>query len=110
MWPGLNGSLKIAQKWVVGPKFHAGHFGPVTQPLACKKMSDFDSTTSYGSVQVSAAQICKNFEDRFARTRERDQNVPKNGLFLAQFSAQAKIANFGPIELYFTANMVFLGV
>ena len=101
-----NLSLKLAKKWAIGPKFHAGHFGPVTQPLACQKMSDFDSITSYGSVQVSAAQICKNFENRYVRTRDMGKKLTENGLFWAQFCpilAQSKLAIFGPIDLYFTA-------
>jgi len=78
-------SLNFAQKLGIGPTFHAGHFGPVTQPLPRQKMSDFDSITSYGSVQVSAAQICKNFENRYVRTRDMGKKLTENGHFWAQF-------------------------
>ena len=71
----------LAQKLGIGPTFDAGHFGPVTQPLARQKMSDFDSITSYGSVQVSAAQICKNFENRYVRTRDMGKKLTENGHF-----------------------------
>ena len=96
----------LAQKLGIGPTFDAGHFGPVTQPLARQKMSNFDSITSYGSVQVSAAQICKNFENRYVRTRDMGKKLTESGHFWAQFCpilAQSKMANFGPIDLCFTA-------
>ena len=87
-----NLSLNFAQKWGIGPTFHAGQFGPVTGPLARLKMSDFDSITSYGSVQVSAAQICKNFENRYVRTRDMGKKLTKNGLFLGPI-----LPNFSPV-------------
>ena len=80
-----NLSVDYHQNWAIGPTFHGGQFGPVTGPLAQLKMSDFDSITSYGSVQVSAAQICKNFENRYVRTRDMGKKLTENGHFWAQF-------------------------
>ena len=80
-----NLSVDFHKKWVLGPIFDAESFGPVTGPLAQLFKSDFDSTTSYGSAQVSAAQICKNFENRYVRTRDMGKKLTENGHFWAQF-------------------------
>ena len=99
-----NLSLNFAQKWGIGPTFHAGQFGPVTGPLARQKMSDFDSITSYGLVQVSAAQICKNFENRYIRTNFTGKKLTENGLFWAHFRPNSETGFFGPIDFIFTSN------
>ena len=80
-----NLSVDFHQNWAIGPTFHGNQFGPVTGPLARLKMSDFGSITSYGSVQVSAAQICKNFENRYVRTRDMGKKLTENGHFWALF-------------------------
>ena len=80
-----NLSVVFHKKWVLGPIFDGESIGPVTGPLAQLFKSDFDSITSYGSAQVSAAQICKNFENRYVRTRDMGKKLTKNGHFWAQF-------------------------
>ena len=87
-----NLSVDYHQNWAIGSTFHGGQFGPYTGPLAQLKMSDFDSITSYGSVQVSAAQICKNFENRYVRTRDMGKKLTENGLFWGPI-----LPNFSPV-------------
>ena len=56
-------------------------------------------------MKVSGAQISNFFKILIARSKDTNQNVPKNGSILAQ----AKIPNFGPIDLCLMVNMGFLG-
>ena len=72
--------------------------------LVHQKNSDFDSIFFYGSVQVSAAQICKNFENRYVRTDFTGKKLTENGLFWAQFRPNSEMGFFGPIDFIFTSN------
>ena len=86
-----NLSVDLAKNWTVDPTFQL-------------KMSDFDQIFFYGSVQVSAAQICKNFENRYVRTDFTGKKLTENGLFWAQFRPNSEMGFFGPIDFIFTSN------
>ena len=64
---------------------HAESIAPVSQPLAQKKMSDFDKITSYGSVQVSGAQISNFFEIGSLEPENGTKSCPKMDDFSAIF-------------------------
>ena len=83
---------------------HAESIAPVSQPLAQKKIVRFSQNNFLRLRTGLRSSDFKFFWNRFARTRERDQNVPKNGWFSPQFLAQAEISNFGRIYPSLTAN------
>ena len=89
-----------------GFKFHPGHFEPGWAGLGPKwKFTDFQNSTSYGSVEVSGAQISNIFEIGSLEPENGTKTCPK----MAYFVPRAKILNFGPIKLCLMANMGFLG-
>ena len=90
-----------------GFKFHPGHFEPGWAGLGPKwKFTDFQNSTSYGSVEVSGAQISNFFEIGSLEPENETKTCPK----MAHFVPRAKILNFGPIKLCLMANMGFSGV
>ena len=96
----------------ISPNFGCRPYGPCRidcagQPAASskKKLSDFHKITSYGSVQVSGAQISNFFEIGSLEPENGTKTCPK----MAYFVPRAKILNFGPIKLCLMANMGFSG-
>ena len=69
---------------------HAESIAPVSQPLAQKKLSDFDKITSYGSVQVSGAQISNFFEIGSLEPENETKTYPKMDDFLPNFWLKLK--------------------
>ena len=88
-----------------GFKFHPGHFEPGWAGLGPKwKFADFQNSTSYGSVEVSGAQISNFFEIGSLEPEIGTKTCPK----MAHFLPKVKIFNFGSILLCLTCTMRFL--
>ena len=89
-----------------GFKFHPGHFEPGWARLGPKwKFADFQNSTSYGSVEVSGAQISNFFEIGSLEPEYGPKTCPK----MAHFLPKVEIFNFFE-NWVFGQNLWFLTV
>ena len=84
--------LRLCWKLDCGPNFSRGSIWAGHWAASLAKLSDFDSISFCGSVQVSQAQISKLSS---IGSRDMGKKLTKSGLFWAQFIEKSQNVAFG---------------